>query len=418
MTFQFRRSFIPAHAVRPWRALALLAVILAASSGAPSQAGLLTNFAATYPLYQQCTMEVADFDHDMDIDGVDFLMWQSGRGLTAQSNNSNGDADGSSVVNGLDLEMWAEQLGTTVDHIAESVCFKMFLDPEGITEGQITAYVDVIAPPPGQFRFGTHASLIDVHPAYRANVVSSIRTFPAGRQRIETKIHFQARDMTNPPAGPVTLFGFQTEDLLPSLDLQGLQWGFEFQPGDFITTFDPGPPPVGPTTFGPEQLDDVPLPATLPIVLDVNTTTGGMRLRNPSGAPIAISSYQIISASGTLSASGWLSLDDQEMDPPGIGWEEIAGANSQTIGETHESAMQILPSQPRQLGEPYDTMDDQRDLVFTFAMSGGAAVPGPVNYFVPPAAAVPEPSGIALSAMGLCVAARSRRRVGNSCGLQ
>jgi hypothetical protein len=389
-----------------------LAVVLAASAAAPSQAGLLTNFAATYPLYLQCTMEVADFDHDDDIDGTDFLMWQSGRGLTAQTNNNNGDADGSTIVNNIDFEMWMDQLGTTVEEIADSVCFKMYLDPEGIIEGQITSYVDVVAPPPGQFRFGNHTTLIDIHPAYRANIVSSIMTFPAGRQRIETKIHFEARDMTNPPAGPVTLFGFQTEDLLPSLDLQGLQWGFEFQTGDFITTFDPGPPPVGPTTFGPAELDDVPLPATLPIVLDVNIATGLARLRNPSGAPIGITSYQITSESGALSPPGWNSLDDQEMDPPGIGWEELAVTDEHRVGEMFAGGVApIFPNQPRQIGNLFNTAG-LHDLVFTFVLGGGNLTTGPVIYTVAPATPAPEPSGVCLAMAGFAAAAwrRAARR--------
>jgi hypothetical protein len=392
-----------------------LAALLAASSAALGHAGLLTNFAGTYPLYLQCTMEVADFDHDEDIDGLDFLMWQSGRGLTAQSNNNNGDADGSTVVNNIDFEMWMDQLGTTVHDVADSICFKMFLDPEGIIEGQITSYVDVVEPPPGQFRFGDHTSLIDIHPAYRANIVSSIRTFPAGRQRIETKIHFQARDMTNPPAGPVTLFGFQTEDMLPGLDLQGLQWGFEFQAGDFITTFDPGPPPVGPTTFGPAELDDVPLPPTLPLVLDVNLATGAMRLRNPSGAPLTVSGYQIASEGGSLNVPGWFSLDDQEMDPPGIGWEEFPTVNPMLVGESFVTgAAQILPSQPRPLGNLFNMTVGKRDLVFTFVSNGGAPLPGVINYAMAPATPVPEPSGVALAILGFTAAARRRRSAANS----
>jgi hypothetical protein len=359
-------------------------------------------------------MEVADFDHDEDIDGFDFLMWQSGRGLIAQINNNNGDADGSTVVNNIDLEMWTDQLGTTVEEIADSVCFKMFLDPEGIIEGQITAYVDVVAPPPGQFRFGNHTTLIDIHPEYRADIVSSIRTFPAGRQRIETKIHFEARDMTNPPAGPVTLFGFQTEDLLPGLDLQGLQWGFEFQTGDFITTFDPGPPPVGPTIFGPAELDDVPLPPTLPLVLDVNVATGAMRLRNPSGAPLGITGYQITSEDGSLNIAGWNSLDAQEMDPPGFGWEELPTVNSMLVGENFVTgAAQFFPGQPRQLGNLFNTTVGKRDLAFTFVVGGGAPILGAVNYATSlPASPVPEPSGVCLAMAGVAAAAcrRAARR--------
>jgi hypothetical protein len=254
------------------------------------------------------------------------------------------------------------------------------------------------------------SSLVDIHPAYRADIVSTQRLFPAGRQRIETKIHFEARDMSNPPAGPVTLFGFQTEDMLPQLDLQGLQWGFEFQAGDFITTFD-SESTDPPQTFGPAELDDVPLPVTLPIVLDVNIGTGAVRLRNPSGAPIAITSYQITSASGALVLTGWNSLDDQEMDPPDIGWEELAITNPQLVGETFANGVsEIMPGQPRQLGSLFQ-LGGAHDLIFTFGLSGGAAVPGPVNYMAAPAIPVPEVHCSALALAGVACLGTVWRRL-------
>lgn len=53
----------------------------------------------------------ADFDGDLDVDGADFLVWQRGFGLTGQTNNSNGDADGNGTVNSLDLAEWQNQYG-------------------------------------------------------------------------------------------------------------------------------------------------------------------------------------------------------------------------------------------------------------------------------------------------------------------
>lgn len=54
----------------------------------------------------------ADFDNDNDIDGKDFLIWQRGFGLTGQTNNSNGDADGNGSVGATDLAAWQTQYGT------------------------------------------------------------------------------------------------------------------------------------------------------------------------------------------------------------------------------------------------------------------------------------------------------------------
>jgi|GEM_PF-1666051 len=54
----------------------------------------------------------ADFDNDGDVDGRDFLKWQRGAGLTGQTNNSNGDANGDGTVNSLDLSVWQSQYGS------------------------------------------------------------------------------------------------------------------------------------------------------------------------------------------------------------------------------------------------------------------------------------------------------------------
>jgi hypothetical protein len=53
----------------------------------------------------------ADFDGDDDVDGNDFLIWQRGLGLAGQTDNSNGDADGNGVVEGVDLDQWKAQFG-------------------------------------------------------------------------------------------------------------------------------------------------------------------------------------------------------------------------------------------------------------------------------------------------------------------
>jgi len=53
--------------------------------------------------------QTADFDYDGDVDGSDFLTWQRGLGLAGQLDNSNGDADGSGLVDELDLVHWQDQ---------------------------------------------------------------------------------------------------------------------------------------------------------------------------------------------------------------------------------------------------------------------------------------------------------------------
>jgi hypothetical protein len=51
----------------------------------------------------------ADFDGDGDVDGVDFLTWQSGFGLADPDLEGQGDANGDDIVDGLDLAAWQSQ---------------------------------------------------------------------------------------------------------------------------------------------------------------------------------------------------------------------------------------------------------------------------------------------------------------------
>ncbi len=61
---------------------------------------------------------LADFDHDGDVDGKDFLIWQSGLGLTLQTDNTNGDANGDGNVDAADLPFWESQYGSVFSLVA------------------------------------------------------------------------------------------------------------------------------------------------------------------------------------------------------------------------------------------------------------------------------------------------------------
>ncbi|QDS99442.1 hypothetical protein HG15A2_27650 [Adhaeretor mobilis] len=64
----------------------------------------------------------SDFDTDGDVDGIDFLIWQLGFGITSGATRSQGDADDDGKVDSTDLGLWQTQFGTVpTPAIASSV---------------------------------------------------------------------------------------------------------------------------------------------------------------------------------------------------------------------------------------------------------------------------------------------------------
>ena len=74
------------------------------------------------------TAEDANFDQDNDVDGADFLTWQSGFGVGTML--SEGDANASGTVDAADLAIWESQYGTTALASVASV-------PEPSTVGMV-----------------------------------------------------------------------------------------------------------------------------------------------------------------------------------------------------------------------------------------------------------------------------------------
>ena len=56
----------------------------------------------------------ADFDDDGLVTGLDFLIWQTGLGLSEGATNADGDADFDTDVDSDDLDVWSAQYGTAI----------------------------------------------------------------------------------------------------------------------------------------------------------------------------------------------------------------------------------------------------------------------------------------------------------------
>jgi hypothetical protein len=61
----------------------------------------------------------SDFDEDGDVDGVDFLTWQSGFGVGMTL--AEGDANGDDLVDGADRAIWESQFGSPSAQVAATV---------------------------------------------------------------------------------------------------------------------------------------------------------------------------------------------------------------------------------------------------------------------------------------------------------
>ena len=151
-----------------------------------------------------------------------------------------------------------------------SKCYKLYCDPEGIQNGQITAYVD--APDPGfplsRFDLSLENRIAATHPLYMANLPNDPSVIRAnGRERYERSVQFGVIGGQEPPGGEIVIFELHIHDNLPHLGIDDIEVGFEFDPGDFVTIFTPASPSQPQpqfTTYDHTQLDDVPLILQIP----------------------------------------------------------------------------------------------------------------------------------------------------------
>jgi hypothetical protein len=156
------------------------------------------------------------------------------------------------------------------------------------------------------------------------------------------------------------------------------------------------------------------------LLLDVNTNTGAVSIRNSSGADFDVTYYEVTSANGNLNSAGWVSLDDGETDDPvGTGWDEIGFPSANVVGELNLEGARTLTGDDDtfSIGNAFNTATPpaNRDLSFFFATTDGVLRRGLVNYNTTSTiSAVPEPATLSLLA-GVGLAMLSRRRLRTAC---
>ncbi len=127
------------------------------------------------------------------------------------------------------------------------------------------------------------------------------------------------------------------------------------------------------------------LPSNLALQLEVNTTTGAVRVQNLTGAAVDLDYYEILSPAGSLSTSGWQSLQDQDLEGSGgtsgngDGWEEAGGSSGNVLSESFLLGQSRLNANGAwQLGQAFRPGRPQ-DLVFRYGVSDGLLLYGLVK---------------------------------------
>ncbi len=371
--------------------VAVLVALAVLGSSRVGCAALLTDFANSYAEYQSQMVAAADFNRNQKVDGEDWLTWQQGMGRVNESNNVHGDANLDHLVSTLDLDLWNAEFANPVSAIPDSVAFKLYFDPQGIIDGQTTVVLESTTFLGNRFALGSGNGLIARDPRYNFNVVESLQII-GSNLRYEAQVRFTLKSGFDPPEGPVTLFGYQVQDLLTTAPVTLVGTGFQFNGTDFITVQNPD---NSITTFNESQLQDVATPLKTPLVLDVNTVTGTMFIRNPAEQFVNVTYYEILSDAGSLDAANWVSFDDGEGLPPGMGWDEVGGAGDHALAESNLTASFQFGGQASEyLGAVFRTTGvTTHDLRFNYVSPGGRLVYGIVNYNATSLVAVPEPLG-------------------------
>jgi hypothetical protein len=153
------------------------------------------------------------------------------------------------------------------------------------------------------------------------------------------------------------------------------------------------------------------------LILDVNTSTGAMSIRNSTGNPIDITGYRITSAAGSMNTANWTGLDFGEGGIPGdavgVGWDRSGGASANALTEVNLTGSRLMANNTSfSLGNSFNTSGiTTQDLNFFFSTTAGEIRRGVLNFNTTSTfTAVPEPAAWTLLCMGAIAALQSRRR--------
>ena len=140
--------------------------------------------------------------------------------------------------------------------------------------------------------------------------------------------------------------------------------------------------------FGASYEDVAVLPD--PLILRVNTLTGGTTLVGDDDVDVQLSYYQINSAGNSLNENGWNSFADQDIDGngpangTGDGWEEAGGSGPGGLAEGYLLGDSIIGAGAEfDLGFAYNPDVDAQDLIFEY-VDNGNDFEGIVEYFASP----------------------------------
>jgi hypothetical protein len=118
--------------------------------------------------------------------------------------------------------------------------------------------------------------------------------------------------------------------------------------------------------------------------LTVNSDTNAASISSPSGVPVNMVGYSIGSAAGSLSATGWNSLDDQNVGGVNV-WQE-ASPTSNSLSELigNGTASLNVGATAVGIGNPYvfapAAFGQSPDLAFEYATASGETKQGLVKY--------------------------------------